>query len=174
MPVISVPLWDPSIWAPSGQIFSLTSSSIKEIWKKLKDLTSLWCAIEPQLTLLEVKLGSSSTSLCQFSNSWPTSAQKSILFNSRQAMLTLTNGRSELTLKRDKKKRRTKWKKFLPKLSPTVRLLKVSMLFTRLTNPSLWTKKLSKSEDDLCYLHWSYFLYLFHYLPSWSNCKKKN
>ena len=82
-PAISVPHWDHLIWALNGLTCYSMSSSIREIWKRLKVLTSLWCAIEQLLISLEVKLASFSSLLCQFSNNWPTSLLASMNFNSR-------------------------------------------------------------------------------------------
>ena len=118
MLVTSVPLWDHMRSVPNGLTCCSMSSSTKEIWKRLNNSTSLWCATVLPPTLLEVKLDSSSSSLCQSSSNLLTFAQKSITCNSRVEDRTSKSGKLEPNLKRNKRKRKIRWRRSLPKLFP--------------------------------------------------------
>ena len=93
MPVTSVPLWDHMRSVPNGLTCCLMSSSTKVTWRRLNNLTSLWCATVPPPTLLEVKLDSSSSSLCQSSSNSLTFAQGSTTCNSRVEDRTSKSGK---------------------------------------------------------------------------------
>ena len=92
MPVTSVPPWDHMRSVPNGLTCCLMSSSTKVIWRRLNNSTSLWCVTVPPPTLLEVKLDSFSSSLCQSSSKSLTFAQKSTTCSSRVEDRTSLSG----------------------------------------------------------------------------------
>lgn len=151
--VTSVPHWDLLMSVPNGLISCSTSSLTKETWRKPKVLTSLWCVIELPQILLEVKLDLFSLSLCQFLHNLQTFAQISTPFNLTLDIKTSRNGKSELNLKKDKKRKKTIWKRSLQRLLPTAKSPRVSTPSKKSMQQKLITRKLSTSERLECIVY---------------------
>ena len=136
--------------ALNGLTYCSMSFLIKEIWKRLKALIFPWCAIELQPILLVDKLASSNSSLCLFLSNLLILLQAFTAFNSQSDGTTSKSGRLELIQRKDKRKKKTRWKRFLLKLYLTVRLLRVLTSFKRSSEKSLWTRRPSTSEKFKC------------------------